>query len=581
MEILGSDIINGVPIFKYGIYLLTAVLFGTWIHRLCLPKPIPGTIPYKKQNAKRILGDAPDMLKWRSETKEIWSYIKNLAIELDTPIFQMFMRPFGKPWVILTDFRESQDIQLNRQHEFDRSTYIGEVFGPLLPGNHVWMPSNDTFKAHRHLIRDTMSPSFLEGVVGPSIHASTRQLIELWQVRARLAKERPFDASKDIIRNLVDVIIKATFGFQVNAIKTQAKVVTGLSSVHVPTDVDAAVEFPEAEDPKAYTSVRDLVDSLHIAQNSPVPRQHLTFALKFYPYLAAARKWNEDMMGKRLQLAWKKFSANADRDDQVESAVDLLVQREAQMAQRQNRDVQYDTRVIRDELFGFFAAGHETTSTTICWAVKFLTKHQDVQKRLRSALQKTHKRAFKEGDLPTSMEITRTDVPYLDAFIEENHRLGQAIPAVIRMATRDTVILGHFIPKGTDVFMMMNGPSYQSPALQVSESVRTKGSQESKNKYGVWNDLDIGEFRPERWLSQEENGDVKFNPFAGPALPYGLGLRGCFGIKLAVLELRVIITLLVWSFEMLPTPELLSGFKGDDMNTHRAQQVYLRLKPIG
>lgn len=53
------------------------------------------------------------------------------------------------------------------------------------------------------------------------------------------------------------------------------------------------------------------------------------------------------------------------------------------------------------------------------------------------------------------------------------------------------------------------------------------------------------------------------------------------GVKLAVLELRVILTLLVWSFEMLPTPEGISGFKGDDMNTHRAQQVYLRLKPTG
>ena len=51
----------------------------------------------------------------------------------------MFMRPFGKPWVIVADFREAQDIQTNRQHEFDRSTYIGEVFGPLLPGNHVWV----------------------------------------------------------------------------------------------------------------------------------------------------------------------------------------------------------------------------------------------------------------------------------------------------------------------------------------------------------------------------------------------------------------------------------------------------------
>ncbi len=79
------------------------------------------------------------LLKWRSETKEIWSYIRKLTTDLDSPIIQMFMRPFGKPWVIVADFREAQDIQVNRQDEFDRSTYIGEVFGPLLPGNHVWV----------------------------------------------------------------------------------------------------------------------------------------------------------------------------------------------------------------------------------------------------------------------------------------------------------------------------------------------------------------------------------------------------------------------------------------------------------
>lgn len=375
-----------------------------------------------------------------------------------------------------------------------------------------------------------MSPSFLEGVVGPSIHASTRELIELWREKARLAKGRPFQADKDIIRNLVDVIIKATFGFEVNAVDAQTKVVAGLNSIPIPADVDAAVECPEAEDPEAYTSVRHLVDSLHIAQNSPVPRQHLTFALQFYPYLVAARKWNEDMMGARLQAAWDKFSADADQDDQVRSAVDLLVQREAQMAQRQGRDVQFDTRVIRDELFGFFAAGHETTSTTICWAVKFLTRHQDVQRRLRDGLRSAHARAVEQdGRLPTAAEIARTEVPYLDAFVEENHRLGQAIPTVVRMATRDTVILGHHIPKGTDVFMIMNGPGYQSPALAVAESARTASCQDAKDKFGVWDDSDVGEFKPERWLIKEKNGQVKFNPVAGPAIPYGLGLRGCFG----------------------------------------------------
>lgn len=47
--------------------------------------------------------------------------------------------PIGKPWVVISDFRESQDIQLCRQGEFDRSAFLADVFGPLLPGNHVWV----------------------------------------------------------------------------------------------------------------------------------------------------------------------------------------------------------------------------------------------------------------------------------------------------------------------------------------------------------------------------------------------------------------------------------------------------------
>lgn len=391
------------------------------------------------------------------------------------------------------------------------------------------MQSNDTFRAHRHLIRDTMSPAFLHGVVGPAIHASTTQLLALWKKRAELAQGRPFQADKDIIRNLVDVIIKATFGFEVNAVNTQMAVIRNLESIPLPTDSNEPVTFPVADDPEAYTSVRELVDSLEIGMRSPIPRQHLTFALNFYPRLVKARRWNENMMGERLNAAWRTFSANADQDDQVKSAVDLLVQREAQMAKKEKRDVQYDTRVIRDELFGFFAAGHETTSTTICWAVKHLTRYQDVQLKLRVALRAAHKQAHDEGRLPSAAEIVKADVPYLDAFIEENHRLCTSIPTVIRIATRDTVILGHKIPKGTDVFMLMNGPSFQTPAFEVDEALRSKTCQEQKDKFGIWEEADIGEFKPERWLTRDGGGEVRFNPRAGPALPFGLGLRGCFG----------------------------------------------------
>lgn len=299
-----------------------------------------------------------------------------------------------------------------------------------------------------------------------------------------------------------------------------------------------------------------------------------------------------------LRTSWRKFSHDTE-EPPVNSAVDLLIQREVQMAKKENRNVKYDTQVIRDELLGFYLAGHETTSTTLCRAFKHLTKHQEMQHKLRQALHSAHGLAFTEDRLPTPEEIVRANVPYLDAFIEENHRLGQAIPTVIRRTTRDAIVLGHKIPKGTDVFMLMNGPDFRSRGFHVEEDIRSSESRESKSRYGVWDESDIAEFKPERYIKRNANGPLVFDPFTGPVLPYGAGLRGCFGkqtlssmhpvqthtvlihiiigIKLAVIELKVIVTMVVWSFELHETPLELSSFKGYDVNTHRAQQTYLRL----
>jgi cytochrome P450 len=354
-------------------------------------------------------------------------------------------------------------------------------------------------------------------------------MLDLWRERARLARGRPFQAEQDISRGTVDSILSATFGFEVGSIKSQVKILSKINKIALSTNVDVPATFPTASDPQEFTSISKLVDCVEIALNSPIPKQHLTFALKFFPSLVSARKYKDKMIGDRIQTAWKKFCDNADQDDKVKSAVDLLVQREVQIAKKENRAVIYDTQAIRDELFGFIQAGHETSSTTLCWAVKYLTKYQKAQRTLRSALKLAHKRAAEAGELPTAQEIVKAKVPYLDAFIEENHRCGNTVPAIVRVSTRDTVVLGHQIPKGTDVFMMTNGPSFQTREFAVDEPMRSKSSQDSKDRYGVWNASDIEEFVPERWLVKDGMGSLRFDPHAGPALPFGTGLRGCFG----------------------------------------------------
>jgi hypothetical protein len=133
-------------------------------YRWALPKPIPG-VPYNLDSANSILGDLPAMLKQLSATGQIFPWTTAQNTKLNSPIVQVFTRPLMKPWVIITDFKESQDILLRRTKEFDRSDFLGDVFLGLIPDMHISMKSTDNkFKRNRHLIKDLMTPGFLHEV---------------------------------------------------------------------------------------------------------------------------------------------------------------------------------------------------------------------------------------------------------------------------------------------------------------------------------------------------------------------------------------------------------------------------------
>jgi hypothetical protein len=134
------------------------------VYRAALPHPIPG-IPYNKDAAKSILGDVPEFLRYVKENKGQALQWWNLQIaKHDTPVFQLFLKPFGRPVVIVADFREAQDVLLRRHKEFDRSTIFEEIFGSILPYHHIGQKTTEKVKAQKRLLADTMMPSFLNEV---------------------------------------------------------------------------------------------------------------------------------------------------------------------------------------------------------------------------------------------------------------------------------------------------------------------------------------------------------------------------------------------------------------------------------
>lgn len=95
------------------LYSAVILAVGYFLYRAALPKPIPG-IPYNEAAAKHILGDAPGLLEALTKTGTMLDWLVSQLVDRNEPVMQLFLRPLGKPFVVISDFRETQDICVRR-----------------------------------------------------------------------------------------------------------------------------------------------------------------------------------------------------------------------------------------------------------------------------------------------------------------------------------------------------------------------------------------------------------------------------------------------------------------------------------
>ncbi len=222
----------------------------------------------------------------------------------------------------------------------------------------------------------------------------------------------------------------------------------------------------------------------------------------------------------------------------------------------------------------------------LSWAVKYLADTPKAQNQLRNALHAAFPDARADGRVPTIQEITSKQVPWLEATIEESLRCSATAPTIDRMALCDTQILGYHIPKGTVVSQPCSGPSITAPAFDIDEALRSPTSLSARRQEGLvppnWEREGISLWRPERWLvpSGKGDGQLEFNPNAGPQVAFGLGTRGCYGKRLTYVESRILLTLLVWNFELLPCAPQISRYTAKMTTANAPRDCYIRLREL-
>jgi cytochrome P450 len=155
---------------------------------------------------------------------------------------------------------------------------------------------------------------------------------------------------------------------------------------------------------------------------------------------------------------------------------------------------------LRDELMTLLVAGHETTASSLAWAVERLVRNPRVLERLRD-------------------ELASGDDEYVDAVCKETLRLRPILALVLRRLTEPMEIGGRLLPAGVNlapcIYLVHRRPDvYPEPYA----------------------------FRPERFIEQPA-GTYTWIPFGG-------GVRRCLGASFALFEMRVVLRELVSRLEL-------------------------------
>ena len=237
--------------------------------------------------------------------------------------------------------------------------------------------------------------------------------------------------------------------------------------------------------------------------------------IKLFPRSKAGR--HRTLIVSKLNDEWKKLTDKIlSRDDPVNGEEPIWYGLKHLTDPETKKRVDYD--LLLAEIAGVVVGGMDTTGHQLGWIFALLASRPDVMGKILDELEQHGLYGSTRRDLQFE---DLSNLEYLSAVVKEGMRVAHIVALPVRRKVpRDMNILGYMIPKGTLI---------------------TRPSNRAFNIDTDWNDPKS--FKPERWLNNEaicRSHNIYFS--SGP--------RDCPGQKLAVLEMRVAIVVILQKYEV-------------------------------
>ncbi|KAL9961782.1 hypothetical protein ACROYT_G030801 [Oculina patagonica] len=321
---------------------------------------------------------------------------------------------------------------------------------------------------------------------------------------------KDFDPAQILMESVANVICRITFGKHFDSSHPDFKELLRLNNESL-TDTDiSAQEF--------------VLDFFPIA--------------KYFPFQCyqLEQKMADDIfeiLRRLLKVQQHEFDSTAAIESLSESLLKERIAAESEVGAEDKASILSDDYII-NTLEDMFAAGYETTSTTLRWAIAYLVHYPECQTEVQSQLDEVVGRERMPG------LDDRPNLPLVQATIMEALRLGNVAEAAIPHYTlKDTSLAGYRVPKDTVVLVNLMNVHLDPSCWENPNS-----------------------FNPRRHI--DADGQLITN--SGNFLPFSAGRRVCAGEALAKVELFFFLSWMLHKFTFLPSengtlPDL-SGVSG-------------------
>jgi hypothetical protein len=333
---------DGLLFTSFGLVLFFGALYA--LYQRLLPRPLPG-IPYNRASALRLLGDAPDMLREVSVTRELNVWLVKQVNKLHAPLCQVFVEPFSKPWVLLADPIEAYDIMVRRP-EFDRSDFITDGLSPM-DAFHARMKTGAQWRTTRAWLQDLMSPSFLNNVVGPVMYDNSMNLIRFWETKAKLANGRAFDVNEDLDHSALDGMLSFVFDrhFKHTALGPQIEVLSKMDPTSLTIGPKGEVRFPKAPVHEFISALYETVDKIDVVTKAMSPKFAMWW-IRQTPSYKRVTAVKRRVVKEQIQGALQRLEATGE----TRTAIEHMLMREKKSAEKQSRKADFENPIMMDEV---------------------------------------------------------------------------------------------------------------------------------------------------------------------------------------------------------------------------------------